>query len=138
MVWQVRKQQRASKHTAEEHAAAVLGLEAKLAGKQQEAASLQQLNQRLFARFQSLREQLAHSQDKLSHTQLRGVPCSHCLLWLLHAVRKPECKLRKLRLCSSRDALLASAVMCNCITAGTLACESCDKHWNMLQGWLTF
>ena len=54
------------------HVAAVLGLEAKLASKQQETADLQQLNQRLFARFQALRDQLAHSQDKLSHTQLRG------------------------------------------------------------------
>lgn len=52
--------------------AAVLGLEAKLAGKQQETSNLQLINQRLFARFQSLREQLAHSQDQLTHKQLRG------------------------------------------------------------------
>ena len=68
----MRKQQRAAKHTQEGHVAAVLGLEAKLASKQQETSDLQQLNQRLFARFQTLRDQLMHSQDKLSHTQLRG------------------------------------------------------------------
>ena len=80
-VLQLRKQQRAVKHAEEGHVAAVLGLEAKLASKQQETADLQQLNQRLFARFQALRDQLAHSQDKLSHTQLRGI--SLCSLNLL-------------------------------------------------------
>ena len=50
----------------------LLAVESKLAGKQREVADLQELNTRLFARFQAMREQLARSQDKLSHDKLKG------------------------------------------------------------------
>lgn len=75
---QARKHDRAVKHAEEGHTAALLGLEGKLAGRQQEVGELQQLNQRLLSRLQTMREQLAHSQDKLSHTQIRGGPPQCC------------------------------------------------------------
>ena len=69
---QVRKQERAFKQAADEHATAVLAVESKLAGKQREVADLQELNTRLFGRFQAMREQLARNEDKLSHEKLKG------------------------------------------------------------------
>ena len=72
LLWQVRKQERIWKQSADEHATAVLALEAKLAGKQREVADLQQLNSSLFTRFQDMRSQLARTQDKLSHDKLKG------------------------------------------------------------------
>ena len=69
---QVRKQERVFKQAADEHATAVLAVESKLAGKQREVADLQELNTRLFGRFQAMREQLARNEDKLSHEKLKG------------------------------------------------------------------
>lgn len=69
---QARKQERSWKQAADEHTTAALALESKLAGKQREVADLQELNTSLFARFQSMRQQLARSEDKLSHDKLRG------------------------------------------------------------------
>ncbi len=70
---QGRKRERAWKQAADEHATALLAVEARLAGKQREVAGLQDINARLFSRFQDMREQLARSEDKLSHDKLRGV-----------------------------------------------------------------
>ena len=72
LVLQVRKQERIWKQSADEHATAVLALEAKLAGKQREVADLQELNSSLFSRFQAMRSQLARTEDKLSHDKLKG------------------------------------------------------------------
>ena len=69
---QGRKHERAWKQINDEHATALLAVEAKLAGKQREVSGLQDLNLRLFARFQDMRDQLARSQEKLSHEKLRG------------------------------------------------------------------
>jgi len=70
---QGRKRERAWKQAADEHATALLAVEARLAGKQREVAGLQDMNARLFSRFQDMREQLARNEDKLSHDKLRGV-----------------------------------------------------------------
>ncbi|KAL0041483.1 hypothetical protein WJX79_005071 [Trebouxia sp. C0005] len=67
-----RKRERGWKQAADEHATALLAVEARLAGKQREVAGLQDINARLFSRFQDMREQLARSEDKLSHDKLRG------------------------------------------------------------------
>ena len=72
LLLQVRKLERVWKQSADEHAIAVLALEAKLAGKQREVADLQQLNSSLFSRFQAMRSQLARTEDKLSHDKLKG------------------------------------------------------------------
>ena len=74
---QVRKQERVWKQAADEHTTAALALESKLASKQREVADLQELNTSLFGRFQAMRQQLAHSEDKLSHDKLRGDCCLH-------------------------------------------------------------
>ncbi len=70
---QGRKQERAWKQASDEHATALLAVEAGLAGKQQEVAGLQDLNTRLFSRFQDMREQLARSEEKVSREKIRGV-----------------------------------------------------------------
>ena len=44
----------------------------RLAGKQREVAGLQDLNSRLFSRFQGMRDLLARNEEKLSHDKLRG------------------------------------------------------------------
>ncbi|KAL0042112.1 hypothetical protein WJX77_003665 [Trebouxia sp. C0004] len=67
-----RKRERAWKQAADEHATALLAVEARLAGKQREVAGLRDNNARLFSRFQDMREQLARSEDKVSHDKLRG------------------------------------------------------------------
>lgn len=69
---QGRKQERAWKQAADEHATAVLAVESRLAGKQREVAGLQDLNSRLFSRFQGMRDLLARNEEKLSHDKLRG------------------------------------------------------------------
>lgn len=89
LLLQVRKQERTWKQSADEHATAVLALEAKLAGKQREVADLQEVNSSLFSRFQAMRHQLARTEDKLSHDKLKGGVTLHCnvpegLLCLLH------------------------------------------------------
>ena len=70
----MRKQERVFKQAADEHATAVLAVESKLASKQREVADLQELNSRLFSRFQAMRQQLARNEDKLSHDKLKGEP----------------------------------------------------------------
>lgn len=96
---QVRKQERVWKQSADEHATAVLALEAKLAGKQREVADLQEVNSSLFSRFQAMRHQLARTEDKLSHDKLTGGVKLDCtvpegLLCLLHVHCMSICDVR--------------------------------------------
>lgn len=93
LLLQVRKQERVWKQSADEHATAVLALEAKLAGKQREVADLQEVNSSLFSRFQAMRHQLARTEDKLSHDKLKGGVKLHCtaLEGLLLCATSPSC-----------------------------------------------
>lgn len=96
LLLQVRKQEHTWKQSADEHATAVLALEAKLAGKQREVADLQEVNSSLFSRFQAMRHQLARTEDKLSHDKLKGGVTLQCtvrkgLLCLVHVHRVCGC-----------------------------------------------
>ena len=90
---QARKQERARKQAADEHATALLAVEARLAAKQREVASLHDLNTSLFARFQDMRNQLSRNQDKLSHEKLRGGSSSASPWHTYH----PQCHLADVR-----------------------------------------
>ena len=94
----------------------MLAIEAKLAGKQREVAGLQDLNTRLFGRFQDMRQQLARTEDKLSHEKLRGVAtvapnrCHNCTLCIC------SLKLFDVKLCCASTLLMMQVLMITVVT----------------------